>query len=90
MPCDRFRMQGTESESAWQEMMQNSQNVTIDEFLSACDPSYFTDDYDSMPEKDALLEMMSDDPTSYFAKSTMNGKPVYFIATSGFEYIFTN
>lgn len=86
MPCDRFRMQGPQYEKMWHEMMANAQKISIDEFLNSVDPSgLFDEDID---EKQGLIEEMSDDPESYFAKSTINGKAVYFFYTAGFEFIF--
>jgi hypothetical protein len=83
--CDRFRL-GGENEGRWREMMANKQPVTMDEFLAACDPSGILDPDETFQQY--YQHIQESDPDAGLYRSAIDGVPVYFIQTAGFELIF--
>lgn len=83
--CDRFRSQPG-GEEKWQEMMKNRQEVTQQEFINNCDISPLLDDGES--EQQYIAYTLGADSGTLFSRSTIESKPVYFLQTRGFEYIF--
>jgi ribosomal protein S18 acetylase RimI-like enzyme len=81
--CDRVRMKPG-GEEFWQEMMKNRKGISRDVFLSKVNPVEILDD------DETLDEYFADDEITFY-RSSVAGRELYFIATSGtngFEFIW--
>ena len=74
--------QTPEGEDLWQAIMANSCWITEDDFLAHCDLSPVLDP-DETPEQ--RLDAFQPET---FCSSVVGGRTYYFVASSGFEYIF--
>jgi hypothetical protein len=80
--CDRLRMQYTNGEAVWQEMIQNARRISLEELAAAVDPSRLLD------EDETLEDFIADDPDAGFYASSVQGEPVYFVEARAFEFLF--
>jgi hypothetical protein len=69
-------------------MMANKQPVSVEEFLTACDPSGLLDEDETFDQY--YTNAQQTDAETGIYRSTMDGEVVYFIQTAGFEMIFGN
>lgn len=79
--CDRVRRQGAHAEAFWHEMMLNKQPTTMRELEAACNVSAILD------EGESLWDFVDKNDHGFF-KSKVNGQPVWFVSSAGFEFIF--
>lgn len=79
--CDRLRRKPG-GEEAWQGMMRNKRKVSMSTFLRKVDVS------DILEDGETVEDFVADDPDSAFYESDWNGRRVWFLQTSGFEFIF--
>lgn len=82
-PCDRYRMNFESGEENWHEMMGNKKEIPVESFLKIADTSRLLDD------DETVEDFMASDPEAATYISTIKDEKVAFIATSGFEFIFT-
>ena len=64
-------------------MMKRKVKIDAESFLS------LTNTEDLLDEDETVYDFVADDPDHGFYVSTVNSKPVTFIAHAGFEFIFT-
>lgn len=81
--CDRIRRNNPEGESFWQEMIANAEPVSAEELEAACDVSAILD------EDESLEDFVNPNDHGYF-RSTVQGKPVWYVQTAGFEFVFAD
>lgn len=80
--CGTLRRGNPRGEAFWQEMMRTARPITITEFLRHVDPTPFLD------EGETLAAFMTDNPDAQTYAATVANRPVFFIQTAGFEFIF--
>lgn len=82
--CDTIRRGSCTGEAFWQEMMATAKPISRQAFARHVDPAKLLD------ADETLDEFVADDPTAGFYAARVAGRPVYFVATGGFEFIFTD
>lgn len=80
--CGTLRRGNPRGEAFWQEMMRTARPVPITEFLRHVDPTPLLD------EGETLATFMADNPDAQTYAATVANRPVFFIQTAGFEFIF--
>lgn len=80
--CDLIR-KTPNGEKFWQKLMSNMIKITEEELLQNINPSDILDS-----EEETIQDFILGDKESYFAKSIVNNKIYYFLATHGFEFIW--
>ena len=78
--CNVLR-QHPEGEQKWIEMMRDFRRIPLSTFETEAD-------FQSFREDETPLEFMSDDNSSYTARSHWGETPCLFLYSKGFEFIF--
>jgi len=87
--CNVFRDKHPYGEDLWEEMMYLKEKLPEELIFNKVNLAPLLDEEENPFE---FIQYEKDcDPANFgFFKSTMDGKDVYFLASSGFEYIFTD
>jgi len=84
--CDRLRST-PEGEANWQAMIRDHVRIGRARFMDACNTSAILDEPDR-PLAEQMDDFVSDDPSSYFARSHWGDRPCFYLMTKGFEFVF--